>query len=136
MSDRGTHFLNAVIKKIRTKYYIKHRKNTLCNRRADGLTERANGVVEKMLNKMVSAHKKVWDQKLPSAVHAYNTVEKKTTGKSPYFVVFGQEVLHGIELDVETYRVLATRSEHQILNSETRLLAIEDLEEARRDALE
>lgn len=136
VSDRGKHFLNDVIENVTSSYFIKHRKTTPYNPRANGLTERANGIVGKMLNKMVSAHKTDWDRKLASAVHAYNTVEKKTTGKSPYFLVFGQEVLHGIEMEVETFRVMATRSGHQILDPSTRLLAIEDLEEERREALD
>ena len=63
---------------------------------------------------MVSAHKTYWDRKLPSAVHAYNTSEKKTTGNSPYFLVFGQTALHGIEMEVETLRVMAARSGDRI----------------------
>jgi hypothetical protein len=90
----------------------------------------------KILNKMVSAHKRDWDKKLPSAVHAYNTSEKKTSGKSPYFLVFGQEVLHGIELEVETFRVMAARSGSQHPDLNFRLLAIEDLEEFRNGALQ
>ena len=135
VSDRGTHFLNDVIADITNKYLINHRKTTPYNPKANGLTERANGIVGKMLNKMVSAHKTDWDEKLASAVHAYNTSEKKTTGRSPYFLVFGQEVLHGIELEVETYRVIAARYGNRLPDSEFRLLAIEDLEESRREAL-
>ena len=63
---------------------------------------------------MVSAHKTDWDRKLPSAVHAYNTSEKKTTGKSPYFLVFGQTALHGIEMEVETLKVMVAKSRNQI----------------------
>jgi hypothetical protein len=55
---------------LTTKYLIKHRKTTPYNPKANGLTERANGIVGKILNKMVSAYKTDWDRKLPSAVHA------------------------------------------------------------------
>jgi hypothetical protein len=85
---------------------------------------------------MVSAHKRDWDRKLPSAVHAYNTSEKKTTGRSPYFLVFGQTALHGIEMEVETFRVMAARNGSRTQDSKFRLIAIEDLEEARNEALE
>ena len=73
VSDRGKHFLNDVICNITSRYSIKHRKTTPYNPKANGLTEWANGIVRKILNKMVSAHKTDWDRKLPSAVHAYNT---------------------------------------------------------------
>ena len=66
---------------------------------------------------MVSAHKTDWNLKLPLAVHAYNTLEKKTTRKSPYFLVFGQIALHGIEMEVETLRVMATKSGNRIQDS-------------------
>ena len=136
VSDRGTHFLNDVILSLTNKYLIKHRKTTPYNPKANGLTERANGIIGKILNKMVSAHKTDWDRKLPSAVHAYNTAEKTTTGKTPYFLVFGQEAVHGVELEVETFRVMANRNAEPMADTLPRLLAIEDLEEVRNTALE
>ena len=136
VSDNGKHFLNDVIISITSRYLIKHQKTTPCNPKANGLTERANGIVGKIVNKMVSAHKTDWDWKLPSAVHAYNTSEKKMTGKSPYFLVFGQTALHEIEMEVETLRVMATRSGNRIQDSKYRMIAVQDLEEAREGALE
>ena len=131
VSDRGKHFLNDVISDITSRYLIKHRKTTPYNPKANGLTKRVNGIVGNILNKMVSAHKTDWDLKLPSAVHAYNTSEKKTTSKSSFFLVFGQNVIHGIELEVESHRIMAPR----VKDPETHLIAIEDLEEARKEAL-
>ena len=132
VSDRGKHFLNDVISDITSRYLIKHRKTTPYNPKANGLTERANGIVRNILNKMVSAHKTDWDLKLPSAVHAYNTSEKKTTDKSPFFLVFGQNIIHGIELEVESHRVIASQ---MVDDPKARLTAIKDLEEAQEEAL-
>ena len=105
------------------------------NLEANGLTKRANRIGGKILNKMVSAHKTEWDQKLPLAVHAYNTSKKKTTWKSPYFLVFGQIALHGIEMEVEILRVMVAKSRNRIQDSKYRMIAIQDLEEAREEAL-
>ena len=79
-SDRRMHFLNDVICDITTKYLINHRKTTPYNLKANGLTERANGIIGKVLNKLVAANKTDWDLKLPSAVHACNTLKKRTRG--------------------------------------------------------
>ena len=98
---------------ITTRYLIKHWKTTPYNPKANGMTKRANGIVGKILNKMVSVHKANWDLKLPSAIHAYNTSKKVTTGKSPY-LVFGQTALHGIEMEVKTYRIIAARIGNRI----------------------
>ena len=117
--DRGKYFLNNVIADITNQYLSKHRKITPYNPKANGLTERANGIVGNILNKMVSAHKTDWDLKLPSAVHTYNTLEKKTTGQSPFFLVFGHEAIHGIELEVESHRIMASRIGTWIEDPET-----------------
>ena len=136
VNDRGTHFLNDVICDITTKYLINHRKTTPYNPKANGLTECANGIIGKVLNKLVAAHKTDWDLKLPSAVHAYNTSKKRTTGRNPYFLVFGQVVVHRIELDIEIHRIIAARTRDRIEDLNARLIAIEDLEEAQNAALD
>ena len=136
VSDRRTHFLNDVICDITTKYLINHRKTTPYNPKANELTERANGIIGKVLNKLVAAHKTDWDLKLPSAVHAYNTSEKRPIGRNPYFLVFGQVAVHGIELEVETHRIMAARTGNRIENLNAWLIAIEDLEKVRNKALE
>ena len=136
VSDRGTHFLNDVICDITTKYLISHRKMTLYNPKANGLTERANRIIRKVLNKMVAAHKMDCDLKLPSAIHAYNTSKKQTTKRDPYFLVFGQVAVHEIELDLETHQIMATRVGNQIQDLNARIVTIADLEEARSKALE
>ena len=61
VSNRGKHFLNDVIINITSRYLIEHWKTTPYNPKANGLTERANGIVGKILSKMVSAHKTDWD---------------------------------------------------------------------------
>ena len=136
VSDRGTHFLNDVICDITTKYLINHRKTTPYNQKANGLTKRVNGIIGKVLNKLIAAYKIDWDLKLPSTVHANNTSEKRTTGRNLYFLVFGQVAVHGIEMEVQTHRILAAQTGNRIEDLNARLITIEDLEEARTEALE
>ena len=57
LSDRGTHFLNDIICDITTKYLINHRKTTPYNPKANELTKQAHGIIGKVLNKLVAAHK-------------------------------------------------------------------------------
>ncbi|CAM6086560.1 unnamed protein product [Calypogeia fissa] len=112
-----------------------HRLTTPYNLKANGLTERANGIVCTILTKVVSAHKSDWDKKLALAVYAYNIAEKSTTGKSPYFLVYGQNPLSIMELELETDRTI---KEHPRLEEllGNRLAMIEELDEEREIALE
>ena len=44
--------------------------------------------------------------------------------------------MHGIELQIETHRIIAARTGNRIEDLNARLIAIEDLEEARNEALD
>ena len=44
--------------------------------------------------------------------------------------------MHGIELDIETHRIMVARTGNRIEDLNARLIAIEDLEEARNEALD
>ena len=96
------HFINDTIETITYQHQITHRLTTPYNPKANGLTERANGIVCKILSKVVSAHKTDWDQKLASAMYAYNTAEKITTRRSPYYLVYGQHPLSILGLELTT----------------------------------
>ena len=134
--DRGTHFLNNVITELTDQYHINHWKTTPNNPKANGLTERANGIICKLLTKVVTSHKTDLDRKLTSAVYAYNTAHKSTTGKTPYFLVFGQEVLQVVQTEIEMFRVLLARYGDRTDDPHQRLEDIDALEEYRMDALE
>jgi hypothetical protein len=106
------------------------------NPKANGLTEKANGLVCKVLKRIIEAHKTDWDRKLASAVHAYNITSKQTTERSPYFLVYGQEPITPVELDVVTARTMEEPLSLEEMFMENRLGQIEDLEVERDIALE
>jgi uncharacterized protein (UPF0335 family) len=134
VSDRGKHFLNDVIRAIVEQHQMRHRLTTSYNPKANGLTERANGLVVAILKKIIAVHKTDWDKKLQSTVHAYNTKVKETTGKSPYYLVYGQDPLAAVEWEIPTDRTLEDPMIGESL--EARLEFIEVLEEERELALE
>ena len=53
VSDRGTHFLNATIEQRTNRFLIKHRKTALYYPRANGQTEKTNGILCKIITKTV-----------------------------------------------------------------------------------
>ena len=53
VSDRGTHFLNDIIEQLTSKFLIKHRKTTPYHPRANGQTEKTNGILCKIITKTV-----------------------------------------------------------------------------------
>jgi hypothetical protein len=53
VSDCGTHFLNATIEQLTTKYLIKHKKTTIYHERMNGQIEETNGILCNLLTKIV-----------------------------------------------------------------------------------
>ncbi len=47
-----------------------------------------------------------WSQMLPYALNGHKTTYKNATGSTPCNLVFGSEVVHPIELQRETLRIV------------------------------
>ena len=78
VSDRGTHFLNKTIEQLTTKYLIKHRKSTPYHPRANGQTEKTNGILCKIITKTVQGSNNDWDARIHDTLWAYRTAYKVT----------------------------------------------------------
>jgi transposase InsO family protein len=136
VSDRGTHFLNEIVADLNDTYLVKHRKSTPYHPRTNGLTEKANGLVVGILAKILAVHKRDWDVKLFSAVHAYNTSYKVSLKQTPYFLVFGQNPIVPVEFQVQTMRTAVEERMQEDLSLMQRIYQLEALEETRSEALQ
>ena len=59
------------------------------------------------MTKTVQIHRKDWEEKLPEDLWAYKTTWKKTTGFTPYELLYGKQDLLPIEFQVKTFRLVA-----------------------------
>ena len=87
-SDHGTEFVNNVLYGLCSSLGIERRLITPYHPSANGLVERANGTIVKILKPMVEDNPSIWDTMLPMAVFAYNTGYHRTIKESPYFLLF------------------------------------------------
>ena len=136
VSDRGTPFLNEVIAALVYFYQINHEVMTPYNPKANGLTERANGLIVGVIQRMVEIHKTDWDRKLYSALWAYRTTEKITTKKTPHYMMYGFKPLMPVEFEVPTERVMNQERLSESESEHCRLLSFEKLDEERMIALQ
>jgi hypothetical protein len=88
----GTEFLNHMFKSLQTKLGVEHRVTSAYHPRANGKTEKSNGVLLSVIRKLAMEHKEDWPAYIPFATLAYNTKEHTTTGFSPYRLFFGREM--------------------------------------------
>ena len=71
----------------------------------NGAVEAANKNVKKIVVKMTNTYKD-WHEKLPFALHAYQTAIKTSIGATPFSLVYGMKVVLPIEIEILSLRVL------------------------------
>ena len=94
------------------------------------MVERNNRVVADVVSKYCSNNPSSWDQMTPYLNFVYNTTVHKTTGQTPFSLVFGQECKHPIDL------LLPKATGHEIANYEFTRWLNEQFRQAQMNARE
>ncbi|KAG2215853.1 hypothetical protein INT45_013897 [Circinella minor] len=91
LTDRGANFMSNVLNYYMGHLKINHLRTSSFHARTNSKVERTNSILKQMLRKF--AHGKIhhWDQFVDPAVFACQVRKHRTTGFSPYFLVYGQE---------------------------------------------
>lgn len=88
VSDNGGEFLAEVFQGVQTILGIKHSTVTPYHPAANGMAERFNGSLIRILRTMVDDVASCWDEMLPLALLAYNTAYHRIIGDTPFFLTF------------------------------------------------
>ena len=91
LSDRGTSFVNNIVKAFCETMKIKHVLTTSYHPQTNGLTERLNKTLCETITKFVIQHEDGWDQYISSALFAYRTKVQKSTKFTPFFLLYGRQ---------------------------------------------
>lgn len=108
VNDRRTHLHNELIEAMRGGVSsIEYRKTTLYHPHTNGLAERVNQPIVKILCKTNNNNnnKRDWDLKLPSALSAFMTTFKVTTNQAPFAFVYMIEAMLPIELEIPSLQI-------------------------------
>jgi transposase InsO family protein len=89
ISDRGTNFLSKIVKEINYFFKTEHLLTSPYHPQTNGLTEKTNQTLSRMINHYVQRQKK-WDIVLPMITFAYNTACNSSTKASPFYLIFGR----------------------------------------------
>ncbi|MCO5552923.1 hypothetical protein L7F22_006442 [Adiantum nelumboides] len=128
LSDRGPGFRADLLDALLENLSIKHVHSTPYYPQCNGLVEKTNGVLCKIITKHVRDRPQDWDKHLTAALWAYRTSFKVSTQFTPYHLVYGQEALLPIEVEIGSLRVLARETTSSKEKLEQRILDLQRLE--------
>ncbi|WKY07926.1 hypothetical protein Q1695_007431 [Nippostrongylus brasiliensis] len=90
LSDKGGEFENALMASLCEILQIQQKFTKGYCPRENGITERVNGTITRMLKKKTTDSTE-WDKILPTVVYAYNASPHSATGESPHFLLYGHD---------------------------------------------
>ena len=74
--------------------------------RGNGLVESSNNTLVRALKKAINENQNNWDSQLKFAIWENRITSKRSTGKSPYELVYGRAVVFPIQLALPMARFM------------------------------
>lgn len=105
MSDNGLQFDSKAFRKYCSDLGIKNRYSTPTYLQSNGQAEEKNKVIMSRLKKMLKGTKGRWTEELQNVLWAYQTMLRRSTGESPYFLTYGVEIVILVEISLSSMRV-------------------------------
>lgn len=135
VSDNGPQFISENLKIYVKKLGIQHSRTTDYHPQANGMDERFNGTLVKILRCYIAADQKNWDTRLMWALTTYNTTINDSTKFSPFNIVYGTEPRTPLTEEIRTSEdeeEAWNLTNSQPLHKEVREAARSNMEEAQQ----
>ena len=100
----------------------------------NGVVEAVNKNVKKIVAKMTDTYKD-WHEKLPFALHAYQTTVRTSIGETLFSLVYAMEAVFPIEVEILSLWVLMEAKLEEVEWVQTRYDQLNLIEEKRLKAL-
>ncbi|GKB82701.1 RNA-directed DNA polymerase [Tanacetum coccineum] len=97
-SDRDVKFMSHFWRNLWTRLGSKLQFSSSHHPQTDGQTEVVNRSLRNLLRSLIGDNAKQWDLIIPQAEFAYNRSVNRTTGKSPFEVVYGRNPITPLDL--------------------------------------
>ena len=104
LSDNGTNFTSKVMARFCMTVGIKQIKTSPYHPQTDGVVERFNTTLKRLLRKLTKDPTVEWDKCFPYGLWVYRGTVHRTTGFSPYHLLFGKEMRMPLDLMVRYWK--------------------------------
>jgi len=106
IADNATNLNNKMMKEMCEDFKIQHHNSTPYRPKMNGAVEVANKNIKKIVQKMTVSYKD-WHEMLRFMLHGYRTSMRKSTGATPFSLVYRMDVVLPFEVEVPSLRILA-----------------------------
>uniref|UniRef100_A0A8C5BU63 Gypsy retrotransposon integrase-like protein 1 n=1 Tax=Gadus morhua TaxID=8049 RepID=A0A8C5BU63_GADMO len=103
LTDQGSCFMSRVVKELLKLLQVSQLRTSVYHPQTDGLVERFNQTIKRMLKKSIEADGKNWDQLLPHVLFAIREVPQASTGFSPFELLYGRRPRGILDLAKEAW---------------------------------
>ncbi|XP_075243882.1 SCAN domain-containing protein 3-like [Convolutriloba macropyga] len=97
-TDQGAKFCSELLLEVCKIFGIEKTRTSSYHQQGNGMVERHNRVFADVISKYCANNPSSWDQMIPYLNFVYNTTVHKTTGQTPFSLVFGQQFKYPIDL--------------------------------------
>ena len=92
LTDQGSNFMSELMKELCRLLKVSKLVSSPYHPQTNGLVEKFNGTLKKMLKAYAVKEPSKWDKHLPYVLFAYREVPNETTGFSPFEMLFARQV--------------------------------------------
>jgi len=103
IANHGHHFRNNMMTELTDQLGLHHDSSMPYYPQANGLVEAINKVLIIMIRRIIGIHRSNWHNMLFSALWAYRTTVKTSTGFTPFQLVYGLETMLPIECEIPSF---------------------------------
>ena len=104
LTDNGSNFVSKTMREYCTTMEIEQIKTSPYHPQTDGMVERFNATLKRLLHKLTQNPKVEWDECLPYVLWAYRGTVHKTTGFSSYQMLYGRHMRMPLDQMVRYWR--------------------------------
>ena len=104
ITNQGQNFESKLIENLCQVTGVKKLRSSQYHPQTNGQCECFNSTLLNMLGTLTPKQKKDWKSQVPALVHAYNCTRNAATGFSPYYLLFGREPRHPVDVEFALQR--------------------------------
>ncbi len=98
LSDQGAQFMSEVMQEVSRMLSVKRLVSTPYHPICNGLCEKFNGTLKRMLKRLCESKPKDWDRYVNAALFAYREAPQESTGFAPFELLYGRTVRGPVQI--------------------------------------